>query len=98
MTPTCLRNLLYDPFRCFLVGWFLLLLLRKRHCRKQQDSHDCWTCWFLHFSARGILPHQHLADEITHRLPTSLFHFNCRIRSCRNCRSGSCWVMASAFS
>jgi hypothetical protein len=23
-----------------------------------------------------------------HRLPTSLCYFNCRIRSCRNCRSG----------
>jgi hypothetical protein len=22
--------------------------------------------------------------------------FNCRIRSCRNCRSGSCWVSARA--
>jgi hypothetical protein len=27
-----------------------------------------------------------------------LFYFNCRIRSCRNCRSGSCWVSARAFS
>jgi hypothetical protein len=26
------------------------------------------------------------------------FYFNCRIRSCRNCRSGSCWVSVSAFS
>jgi hypothetical protein len=25
------------------------------------------------------------------------FYFSCRIRSCRNCRSGSCWVSASAF-
>jgi hypothetical protein len=28
----------------------------------------------------------------------SVFYFNRRIRSCRNCRSGSCWVRASAFS
>jgi hypothetical protein len=26
------------------------------------------------------------------------FYFNPRIRSCRNCRSGSCWVSARAFS
>jgi hypothetical protein len=25
-------------------------------------------------------------------------YFNCRMRSCRNCRSGSCWVSAGAFS
>ena len=29
---------------------------------------------------------------------TPNFYFSCRIRSCRNCRSGSCWVSASAFS
>src|SRR6202034_941136 len=28
----------------------------------------------------------------------SIFYFNCRIRSCRNCRSGCCWVRARAFS
>ena len=27
-----------------------------------------------------------------------LSYFICRIRSCRNCRSGSCWVSARAFS
>jgi len=27
-----------------------------------------------------------------------LSYFNCRIRSSRNCRSGSCWVSAGAFS
>jgi hypothetical protein len=27
-----------------------------------------------------------------------ILYFNSRIRSCRNCRSGSCWVRASAFS
>src|SRR2546426_11879169 len=25
------------------------------------------------------------------------YYFNCRIRSCRNCRSGSCWVSARAL-
>jgi len=27
-----------------------------------------------------------------------ILYFSCRIRSCRNCRSGSCWVSANAFS
>jgi hypothetical protein len=30
--------------------------------------------------------------------PSYILYFNCRIRSCRNCRSGSCWVSARAFS
>src|SRR5260370_1004168 len=35
------------------------------------------------------------SSQYPHRL---LIYFNCRIRSCRNCRSGSCWVSARAFS
>src|SRR5271154_1994494 len=38
------------------------------------------------------------SSQYPHRLLTNLFYFNCRIRSCRNCRSGSCWVSARAFS
>src|SRR5277367_4379865 len=48
-----------------------------------------------HFLA-GRLPGLHPIVERSHGNSTSRrgFYFNCRIRYCRNCRSGSCWVSA----
>ena len=44
-------------------------------------------------TALRTLSHRQLTRKIT-----LIFYFNCRIRSCRNFRSGSCWVSARAFS
>jgi len=48
--------------------------------------------WLTHLSETDPLP------KIPIGFRPVFFYFSSRIRSCRNCRSGSCWVRARAFS